>query len=109
MQRRGEDPEGYDQAVPLEDLSLRTIIGLIERLKATRTDDEMVCRELELDDAYRRADMDLREAAGEPTEAIAAFVRVREIVINAHDFVGESKLEDAVQELNKLVEMKIGL
>jgi hypothetical protein len=53
--------------------------------------------------------MDLREAEGEPAETIAAFGRVREIVINAHDFVGESRLEDAVQELNKLVEMKIGL
>ena len=109
MRFRGQDPESFDQAVPLDDLSLKTIIGLIERLKATQTDDQVVCRELELDDAYRRADMDLRDAAGEPAETIAQFGRVREIVIKAHDFVGESKIEDAVQELNKLVEMKIGL
>jgi hypothetical protein len=109
MQHRSQDPESFDQAVPLEDLSLKTIIALIARLQATETDDQAVCRELELDDAYRRADMDLRDAAGESAETIERYGRVREIVIRAHDFVGESKIEDAVQELNKLVEMKIGL
>ena len=98
-----------NQAVPLDDLSLGTIIALIGRLKETETASQMVCRELELDDAYRRADMDVKEAVGDSSPAVAELERIRQLVITAHDFVGESKIEDAVQELNKVVEMKIGL
>jgi hypothetical protein len=109
MQHRDQDPESVDQALLLEDLSLKTIISLIARLKSTETDNQMVCRELELDDAYRRADMDLREAENESAATIAEFARVREIVTKAHDLVGESRLDEAIRELNGLVEMKIGL
>ena len=34
---------------------------------------------------------------------------VRALVINAHDFVGESNIHAAIEELNKAVEAKLGL
>jgi hypothetical protein len=97
--------------VIVNDLSLRTLIALIGRLRRTETPEQFILRETELDDAYRNADAELREA--ESDEAQPAVVeelrRVRRLVINAHDFVGESNVHAAIEELNQAVEAKLGL
>jgi hypothetical protein len=97
--------------VAVNDLSLRSLISLIGRLRATETAEQFILRETELDDAYRNADAELREAEGDeqPLEAVDALRRVRALVINAHDFVGESNVHAAIEELNKAVEAKLGL
>ena len=105
------DEEDANASIAVNDLSLKSLISLIGRLRATETAEQFILRETELDDAYRNADAELREAESDeqPSEAIAALRTVRALVINAHDFVGESNVHAAIEELNKAVEAKLGL
>jgi hypothetical protein len=100
-----------NQTVEMGGVSPRAVIMLIERLRLTETAEQFYCREAELDDAYRHADMDLRlaEADSSSPELIRELARIRGHVLAAHDLVGESKVSEAVEELNRIVEIKIGL
>ncbi|MPZ47910.1 MAG: hypothetical protein GEU75_01100 [Dehalococcoidia bacterium] len=68
-------------------------------------------REAEMDDVYRHADADVRLAvqAGSDRGIIAQLEHIRELVFNAHDLVGCENILEAVQELNKVINIKIGL
>ena len=103
--------QGRDAVVQLGDLSLSTLIALVDRLRATETPNQFLCRELELDEAYLQADADLRSAqVGSSGELSIERARViRSHVLKAHDLVGESDIPPAVQELNSVIEMKLGL
>ena len=105
------DEQDANASIAVNDLSLKSLISLIGRLRATETAEQFILRESELDDAYRNADAELREAESDeqPPEAVDALRAVRALVINAHDFVGESNLHAAIEELNKAVEAKLGL
>ena len=100
-----------DQTVELEGLSLRAVIQLIDRLRQTETEDQFLHREVELDDAYRHADMDLRLAEADQvgSQQISELQRVREHILKAHDLVGESNRAAAIEELDRIVEIQIGL
>jgi hypothetical protein len=106
-----ENEHDANATVVVNDLSLKTLISLIGRIRQTETPEQFTLRETELDDAYRNADAELREAESNeaPAEIVAELGRVRRLVINAHDFVGESNVHAAIEELNKAVEAKLGL
>jgi hypothetical protein len=103
--------DAFDGAVPLGDLSLGTLIALVGRLRETETPDQFLCREIELDEAYLQADVEFRQAQDEEAglKALEEATRIRELVMNAHDFLGESNVSAAVQELNRVIELKVGL
>jgi hypothetical protein len=103
-----DSPEG---TVPLGDLSLGTLIALVGRLRETETPDQFLCREIELDEAYLQADVEFRLAHDEEAEpeALEEATLIRELVINAHDFLGESNISAAVHELNRVIAHKDGI
>jgi hypothetical protein len=73
--------------------------------------EQFIFREAEMDDAYRRADADLRLAVRDDAGAITVegLERVRGLIFAAHDFVGLSKTDEAIRELNTVIDIKIGL
>jgi hypothetical protein len=100
-----------DGLVQLDDLSLATLIALVDRLQKTETPDQFLCREIELDEAYVQADADLRSAQERSSEAeqLEQARTIRTLVLSAHDLLGDSEVAAAVKELNKVIEIKIGL
>jgi hypothetical protein len=103
--------ESRDAIVQLDDLSLSTLIALVDRLRGTETPNQFLCRELELDEAFVQADADLRTAMeknGHPQSVDQARL-IRTLVLKAHDLLGENDIAAAVQELNKVIEIKLGL
>lgn len=100
-----------DGVVQVGDLSLATLIALVDRLRSTETPDQFLCREIELDEAYLQADAEARLAEDESAkpQAMAETKLIRALVIKAHDFLGESNIAAAVQELNRVIEIKVGL
>ena len=105
------DAGALDDVARLDDLSIKSLIALITRLQGTETTDHYLCRELELDMAFFWADEGLKSAKGPavPQEARAQAAEIRDLVERAHDFVGSSNVHAAIAELNKVVEMKMGL
>ena len=103
------EEQDVDRIIDINGISVRSVILLIERLRQTETPNQFYCREVELDDAYRHADVDFRLAESDEQDNVDEFRLVREHVIRAHDLVGESNVSAAVAELSRIVEIKIGL
>jgi hypothetical protein len=106
-----EPVDGVDDVVPVDDLSIGTLIALIARLQETETTDHYLCREVELDMVCFLADEGLKAVARPPAgqHAVDEASQIRELVLKAHDFVGQSNVHAAIAELNRVVEMKMGL
>jgi L-ribulose-5-phosphate 3-epimerase UlaE len=100
-----------DRVVWMDDLSVGTLIKLVERLESTTEMEQFIFREAEMDDAYRQADMDWRHAVREQLapDLTSNLERVRSLVFTAHDYVGLGRTEDAIRELNTVIGIKIGL
>lgn len=111
MEIIGGSEREVDRVIWVDDLTVGTLIALIDRLEQTEKAEQFLFREAELDDAYRQADADVRLAVrdGSDSRTMAGLERVKEIVFAAHDFVGWGKIPEAVRELNKVIEIKIGL
>ena len=110
MEITGGSDRDVDRVVLVDDLSVGTLVSLIDRLQETEGA-QFFFREAEMDDAYRHADADVRLAvhAGSDRETISQLERVRQLIFSAHDFVGWGNIPEAVQELNKVIDIKIGL
>ncbi|MPZ50814.1 MAG: hypothetical protein GEU75_16200 [Dehalococcoidia bacterium] len=108
---RDDAANELDDVARMDDLSLRTLIALVARLSATETYDHYLSREIELDMALFFAEENLKSMRGPrtPQDAVAELRVIREHVQNAHDFVGASNVHGAIEELNKVIEMKMGL
>jgi hypothetical protein len=100
-----------DRVVGMDDLSVRTLIKLVERLEGTSEIEQFIFREAEMDDAYRQADMDVRLALREQLrpEVIAGLKKIRALVFAAHDYVGLGQTAEAIRELNSVIGIKVGL
>ena len=100
-----------DRVVWMDDLSVRTLIKLVERLESTTEMEQFIFREAEMDDAYRQADADLRLATREQlrAEVVVGLERVRSLIFTAHDYVGLGKTAEAINELNTVIGIKVGL
>lgn len=100
-----------DRVVWMDDISVRTLIKLVERLESTTEMEQFIFREAEMDDAFRQADTEWRRAIREQLapEVISGLERVRSLVFAAHDFVGLGQVEDAIRELNTVIGIKVGL
>ena len=100
-----------DRVVWMDDLSVRTLIKLVERLESTVEMEQFIFREAEMDDAYRQADMEVRRAVREQLapDVIAGFERVRSLVFSAHDLVGLGQVDEAIKELNTVIGISVGM
>ena len=108
MANQRSDP---NDVTALDDLSLATVIALIERLRRTETADQFLCREIELDEAVLEADYEMRTARDSESapRVVEHLGQVRTHILSAHDYVGDNNIRAAIEELNKVVELKIGL
>ena len=111
MEILGRGDGDVDRVVWIPDLSVKALIGLVERLEQTTQLEQFIFREAEMDDAYRQADTDVRLAVREglPTEFVDGLQRVRSLIFAAHDLVGLGKAQEAARELNTVIGIKIGL
>ena len=100
-----------DRVVWMDDLSVRTLIKLVERLESTVEMEQFIFREAEMDDAYRQADMEVRRAVREQLtpDVIAGFERVRSLIFSAHDYVGLGQVDEAIKELNTVIGISVGI
>ena len=103
--------QDVDKVVWMDDLSVKTLINLVDRLKKTVDFEHFIFREAEMDEAYRQADGDLRLAVREQLapDVIAGLERVRSLIFAAHDYVGLGKPAEAINELNTVIGIKVGL
>jgi hypothetical protein len=110
MERLNRQDLPEDDLVPLADLSLKSLIALVQRLQETETSDQFLYRELELDQAYFWADESFKLAKRPGAkDDLAQVEQIRALVLNAHDYVGVSNVHAAIGELNKVIELKMGL
>ena len=68
-----------DQLHPIEDLSRRTLMELSERIARSRTEEQFVYRECEIDEVWRLLG---------PAHAPGDNVALRAAVMEVHDLVG---------------------
>ncbi len=100
-------PEGsmhLDDVVPIEDFSNETLIALAQRLETSTTFQQLILREVEMDEVWRRVDTVIkaeRERADTPEAlaAVKALVRVHELVFEAHDLAAEGEPLEAAKRL----------
>lgn len=89
-----------DDIIAVENFSDLTIQTLADRLARTRTAEQCIYRESELDELWRL--IDIAERAGDPEglRDAATLARMREAVHRAHDLVGmDGKPREAAEAL----------
>ena len=110
MEISGSSDREVDQVEWIEDLSAKTLVALIERLEQSESMEQLIFRETEMDDAYRQADADVRLAErASDGQTLAQSLRIRDIVLRAHDLVGLQAIPEAIQELTQALAIRIGL
>ncbi|MGF6260414.1 hypothetical protein OKW50_005511 [Paraburkholderia youngii] len=95
-----------DDLHSIEDYSPETLRQIIERVENSRTFEQMIYRESELDEVWRLLDNDIAAEARNAANSAEGqnLVALRNLVIEAHDLVGnESNTVDARERLLKAV------
>ena len=89
--------------VEIKDFSNDTLLSLAERLEQSRTFQEFIMREVELDEIYRRVDTAVKEAyeLDETPQAIAGLERLAALVFEAHDLAAEGEPLAAARRLRQ--------
>ena len=85
-----------DDVVPIEDFSNETLLALAERLEQSATFQQLILREVELDEIYRRVDT----AMSAETEA-GALERLAGMVFEAHDLAADGHPLEAARLLRQ--------
>lgn len=98
------DPDRTDPASPSVDHILRHdweraqgIDVLIDLLERSRTPEQFIYREVELDELWRWLDDELREE--QDPERLAALGAMKQHVMRAHDLSAEGAVQEAAGEL----------
>ncbi|SIT48819.1 conserved hypothetical protein [Paraburkholderia piptadeniae] len=95
-----------DDLHSIEDYLPETLRQIIERVENSRTFEQMIYRESELDEVWRLLDNDIAGAARNAANPAKGqnLVALRELIIEAHDLIGnESNTVDARERLLKAV------
>ena len=91
----------------IPDFSNDTLLALAERLEDSRTFQEQIIREVELDEVYRRVDSAVRTAQGQgDPQTIAMLQTVRALVFEAHDLASVGKAIDAAKKLRAAMSLE---
>jgi hypothetical protein len=85
----------------IPDFSNDTLLALAERLEQSRTFQELIIREVELDEVYRRVDAAVRqsEEPGSDSGEHDALRKMRDLVFAAHDLASQGHPLDAATSL----------
>lgn len=92
----------------IADCSRATLRELIGRVEQSRSFEQMVYRESELDEIWRLLDNDIAAAARQRSNerAVRRLAALRALIVEAHDFIGnDSNTIDARDRLLKAVEL----
>lgn len=97
-----------DDIYIIEDYSPHTLAQLIERVEKSNAFEHMIYRESELDEVWRLLDGDIAMAArsGANSAQVQRLTALRALIIEAHDFIGNSSNTAAARNrLLKAVEL----
>lgn len=86
-------PANLTEFVPIDDFSNDTLLQLAERLERSETFQQLIAREAELDEIYRRVEtamIDAEERAA-PEAVRAALAALFRCVFDAHDLAGNGE------------------
>ncbi len=89
-----------DDIVPIADFSDASMLALAARLERSTTFQELIAREIELDELWRRVETGIKAVADDPSalEVRETLGTMFELVWQAHDLAGaERPLEAAAQ------------
>ncbi len=85
--------------VDIKDFSNETLLGLAERLETSKTFQETLLREMELDEIWRRLDTAIRVRGDDDTQEMRVLKDMFGLVWQAHDLAGDGKLLEAAAQL----------
>lgn len=92
-----------DDIVDIEDFSTATMLALATRLEKSSAFQELIAREIELDELWRRVETELKaiatDAAAQPARRRLA--AVFDLVWQAHDLAGDGRPLDAAARLRE--------
>jgi len=77
-----------DTILPVETMSDLTIQTLVERLQRSRTPEQFIYRESELDELWRLVDIALRAGTSADMRGEERLRQMRDAIHRAHDLVG---------------------
>jgi len=98
--------ELIDLAV-IPDFSNDVLLALAERLENSHSFQELILREVELDEVYRRVDSAASYAEGkEDRQSVAALQQVRALVFAAHDLARDGEPLKAAQKLREAMSLE---
>jgi hypothetical protein len=92
----------------IPDFSNDTLLALAERLESSNTFQELIIREVELDEVYRRVDAAVRQSEerdAQPGED-EMLKKVRDLVFAAHDLASQGHPLDAASRLRAAMTME---
>lgn len=90
-------------------LTAQALIGLVGRLERTKSMDEMLFRECEMDCAFRLADSDWSTAirAHATGDDVERLEQVRTLVWQSHDLLGREQTGEAAHVLRQVIALKL--
>jgi hypothetical protein len=91
----------FEDVAPIPDFSNETLLALAERLERSRSFQELIIREVELDEVYRRVDAAVRQAQMREVdlEESKVLASVRGLVFEAHDLASQGQPLEAARKL----------
>lgn len=101
MDRPFEGAVNLDEMVPITDFSNETLLALAERLETSTTFQQLILREVEMDEIWRRVDTVIKDERerGAPPEKLAALERLHALVFEAHDLAADGEPLEAAKRL----------
>jgi hypothetical protein len=105
----GKSDRAVDRVHADESLVVADLMKLAERLAVTIAGEQFFFREIELDCAFRQADMAYAQASRSgDAEELARATAVRALVFRAHDLVGIREIDTAIEALHELMDVLVG-
>ncbi len=91
----------------IPDFSNEVLLALAERLENSHTFQELILREVELDEVYRRVDSAASYAEGrEDRQSVQALQKVRALVFEAHDLARDGEPLQAAKKLREAMSLE---
>jgi len=92
-----------DDIVEIEDFSEATILALAARLERSTAFQELIAREIELDELWRRVETGIKAVADDPAATVArrSLQAIFELVWQAHDLAGAERPLEAAARLRQ--------
>jgi len=97
-----------DDIVDIADFSNVTLLSLAARLEGSTAFQELIAREIELDELWRRVETGLKAVAHDPSaaELRATLTNIFTLVWQAHDLAGAEQPREAAARLRKAAALR---